>query len=374
MLPVSDAFLAVIRGSHKAVFSATLCNPPGQFGVTPTGSALSILDGAVTLDGNAAVRAVLDLTVAERWPTTLDYLNLTPYGAEVFVTRGVELGNGSVQRAPLGYFRLSDVDQDAAPTGPLTLTGADRMAGIVDARLEEPVQFLPTATYGEVVDALVTEVYAGVVIEWDDATDATAIGRSIVAEEDRYKALLDVVQSVGKVAFFDYRGVLVIKDPPDATSPVWEASAGSDGVLVSLGRGLSREGIYNAVIATGEALDESPPVRGGAYDLDPASPTYWLGPFGKVPRFFNSPLLTTDGQCDLAAASMLTQGVGLPYAVDFTQVPNPALEPFDPVRVVYPIDLEATPHRKKETHILDRIVIPLGVDGAMTATTRLVTL
>lgn len=374
MLPVSDTFLAVIRGSHKAVFSATLCNPPGQTGVTPTGTALAILGGAVTLDGDADVRATLDLTVAERWPTTLDYLHLTPYGAEVFITRGVELGNGSIQRAPLGYFRLSGVDQDDAPTGPLTLTGTDRMKGIVDARLEVPAQFLPTATYGTVVSTLVAAVYPGAVIQWDDTTNTTAIGRSIVAEEDRYKALLDVVQSAGKIAYFDYRGVLVIKDPPATTTPVWDVSAGAEGVLVSLGRGLSRDGIYNAVIATGEALDDSPPVRGAAYDLDATSPTYWNGPFGKVPRFYSSPLLTTTGQCDAAAASLLAQGVGLPYSVDFTQIPNPALEPFDPVRVIYPIDLEATPHQKEETHVLDQIVVPLGVDGAMTATTRLVTL
>lgn len=374
MLPVSDAFLAVVRSSHKAVFSATLCNPPGQTGVTPTGTSLSILDGEVTLDGDADVRATLGLTVAEKWPASLDYLHLTPYGAEVFITRGVELGNGSVQRAPLGYFRLDKSEQPDAPVGPLDLVGMDRMKGIVDARLEEPVQFLATATYGEVVDALVTDVYPGATIEWDDATDVEEIGRQVIEEEDRYRLLLDVVQSTGKIAFWDYRGVLVIKDPPDATVPVWDVSAGRNGVLVSLGRSLSREGVFNAVIARGEALDDTPPVKGAAYDLDPASPTYWLGPFGKVPRFYSSPLLTSDAQCDSAAASLLQQSTGLPYAVDFSQIPNPALEPFDPVRVVYPIDLESTPHRKTEVHVLATLKVPLSVSGAMTATTRLVTL
>lgn len=374
MLPVSDAFLAAVRSSHKAVFSARLCDPPGQTGVTPTGTDLAILDGAVTLDGDANVRATLDLTVSERWPDTLDATTLTPYGAEVFITRGLELGNGATQRAPLGYFRLIQVEQPDAPFGPIQVIGGDRMTGIVDARFEMPRQFTAASTYGAVVDELVTDVYPGATIDWDDATDATTIGRAVVGEEDRYALLAEVVTSAGKIMYWDYRGVLVIKDPPDATTPVWEASAGRNGVLVSLSRALSREGIYNAVIATGEALDDTAPSYGVAYDLDPDSPTYWDGPFGKVPRFYSSPLLTTNGKATTAAASLLAQSTGLPYVVDFSQIPNPALEPWDPVRVVYPVDLESTPHTKRETHILTRLQIPLTPGGAMVAATRKVSL
>lgn len=376
MLPVSEAFLATLRGPHTAVITATLCDPPGQFGVTPTGRELKIDEtgGSVVLDGDADIRGTLDLTVAERWPDTLDAVNLTPYGSEVFITRGVELGNGQIQRAPLGYFVLSDVEQDDAPDGTLRLSGQDRTAGIVRARFEQPVQFAASATYGQVVDALVTEVYPGAVIEWDDATDDEVIGRSVTEEQDRHKLLVDVVTSTGKVAFFDYRGVLVIKDPPDPGLPVWDVDAGPGGVLVELSRELSREQVYNAVIATGEALDDTPPVRGAAYDLDPDSPTYWLGPFGKVPRFYSSPLMTTTGQANMAAASLLAQSTGLPYIVDFTSLPNPALEPLDPVEVVYPVDRTRVPHRRRERHVLAQITIPLTSSAPMTANTRKVTL
>ena len=374
MLPVSDAFLAAVRSSHKAVFSARLCDPPGQTGVTPTGTDLAILGGSVTLDGDADIRGRLDAEVSEAWPQTLDAENITPYGAEVFITRGLELGNGSVQRAPLGYYRLDVVDQDNAPFGPLTLTGYDRMKGIVDARLEAPIQFASSSTYGAVVEAIVTDVYPGATIDWDDATDAQTIGRQVIGEEDRYALLLDVVRSTGKICFWDYRGVLVIKDPPDATAVVWEASAGRNGVLVSLGRGLSREGVFNAVISTGEALDDTAPAFGTAYDLDPDSPTYYEGPYGKVPRFYNSPLLTTDLRATLASESLLAQTTGLPYTVDFSQIPNPALEPFDPVRVTYPPDLTLTPHTRTEVHVLTRLQIPLTPGGAMPVNTRKVSL
>jgi hypothetical protein len=370
MLPVSDTFLAVIRSSHTAVITATLCDPPGQTGVTPTGTELKVVGGSVTLDGDANVRGTLDLTVTDRWPDVLDAEHLTPYGAEVFITRGVELGNGSVQRAPLGYFRLQAVEQNDAPSGTLQLTGQDRMSAIIDARFETPVQFLPASTYGAVVEAVVTEVYPGATIEWDDDTESQAIGRSVVGDVERFDFLDDVVKSVGKIMFWDYRGHLVIKDPPDPTDPVWEVSAGRGGVLVQIGRALSREGVYNAVVATGEALDDTPPFMGTAYDLDPGSTTYWHGPFGKVPRFYSSPLLTSDGQCVTAAESLLLQSTGLPYTVDFTALPNPALEPFDPVRIVYPPDLTATPHVKKEVHVVSSLRIPLTPAAGMPATTR----
>ncbi len=373
MLPVSEEFLATLRGSHQVVTSVYLVTP-GQTGVTPTGRELAVVEGAVTLDGTADVRGTLDLTVAEPWPDGVGVDQLAPYGSEVFVTRGVVLGNGKIQRAPLGYYRLTMVEQSDAPQGTLRLTGQDRMAGIVDARLLSPVQYSAATTYGQAVEDLVTGVYPGATIDWDDATDAQPLGRAVVSEDDRYALLLDLVQSAGKIMFWDYRGVLVVKDPPDAAAPVWEVNAGRDGVLVSVGRALSREEVYNAVAATGEALDDSPPVAGYAYDLDPASPTYWDGPFGKVPRFYSSPLLTTADQATKAAESLLAQSTGLPYVVDFSAVPNPALEPFDPVRVTYPVDMTRHPRRAREIHVLAAITIPLGAAGTLDAHTRKVTL
>jgi hypothetical protein len=372
---VSDEFLAAVRGSHGVVVTATLCDPPGQTGVTPTGRALRIdanAAGTVTLDADADVRGTLDLTVAEPWPTALDATDLTPYGAEVFVTRGVEFGNGRIERAALGYYRLGLVEQGDA-RGTIRLTGQDRMGGIVDSRLLTPAQYGAGSTHGAVVELLVEDVYPGAVIEWDDNT-ATGrdkpLGRTVTEEEDRYKLLLDLVQSLGKICYFDHRGVLVVQTPPDPGQPVWQVDAGTNGVLVTLSRALSRDGVYNAVKATGEALDNTPPVVGYAFDVDLASPTRWGGPFGQVPRFYSSPLMTTVAQAEAAAASLLTQSRGLPYVVDFTAIPNPALLPLDPVEVVYPVDLTRMPHVARELHILAQLNIPLGIGGAMTANTR----
>lgn len=370
MLPVSDRFLAAVRSSHSIVSRARLVTP-GQTGVDPTGVDLRMVEGSVTLDGSAAIRGTLSLTLAEPWPRGTGVDLVVPYGSEIAVSRGVEFGNGSIERVPLGIYRITDVEQDDAPLGPLRIAAQDRMSAIVDARLVAPVQYPATALYGVIVDDLVQEVLPGQTIEWDDATDVDSVGRAVIAEEDRRGFLHDLITALGKVWYFNYRGVLVIKDPPDPTVPVVDVSAGRDGVLVSASRALSRSGVFNAVVATGEAVDDTPPTYGVAYDLDPASATYWNGAFGKVPRFYSSSFLVTDVQAAAAARAILLRSLGLPYSVSFGMVPNPALEPLDAVRVIYPPELGRHPAVVRELHVLDQITIGLGSDAAMGATTRL---
>lgn len=342
MRPVSPAFLDAISGSHTMAVRLRAV-PSGQTGVQPTGGVeLRVQEGDVQQDGRADIRATLDCRVAavdpvtgfEFWPRAADD-PLTPYGAyELFVERGVAYGRNEIEYVSLGYFRIDNVEQPSAPDGPISLTGSDRMSMIIDSDLTSPRQFRPTDSYGYVVEQLVLDAYLDAVIEWDDDDVAgDAIGRTANVEQDRYAFLRELIVGLGKIFYFDHRGVLVIRTPPDPGRPLWTVSRGESGVLVSAGRSLSREGVFNGVLATGEALDTEPPVRGLAVDNNPDSPTYWSGPFGRVTREFASPLLTTTAQCVLAASTILRRSMGLPYNVDVSAVPNPALEPDDPIAI-----------------------------------------
>lgn len=367
MRPVSSRYLQAVRGSHDAPVRVRLVTP-GQTGVTPDGVELAVIGGSVKLDASADVRTTADLELAEAWTT--DGTGIAPYGQEIYVERGISYGNGQREWVGFGYLRLEDVDQEEAPTGPLQVNAFDRMRGIVEARMLAPVQYLAGQTVGFVVEDLVTAVYPAAVIEWDDATDAGTLSRSQIVEEDRHAFLRELVTSYGKIMYWDHRGVLVIKDPPDPAAPVFEVDAGRNGVLVRVSRSLSRQGVYNAVVASGEAVDDAAPVFAVAYDDDPASLTYWDGAFGKVPRFFSSPFIATEAQALTAAQNMLSQSLGLPYEVNLAMVPNAALEPLDAVRVVYPVDMTRHPHTRREDHVLETIDISLEPGGAMTATTR----
>jgi hypothetical protein len=363
MRPVSDAFLATVRGSHRAVFEARAV-APGQTGVDPDGTVIAIEGGDVQMDANAAIRSTLDLaTDGALWPNGAGDL-LAPYGNEIFVRRGVAFGGGATEWVSLGYFRIEAPEQDEAPDGQIRIAGKDRMAGLVDARLLAPVQFPASATLSAVFGQLVGEVYPGAVIEWDDDTDTDTLSRALIAEEDRHGFLADLVTAAGKIWYWDHRGHLLIRSAPDPADPVVDVDHGQGGVLVSLSRRLTREGVYNAVVASGDGADTAAPARGVAVDGNPNSPTFWDGPFGKVPRFYGSPFITTDAQARAAAAGILGRSLGLPYAVDFSAIPNPALEPDDAVRVRY------SGERPPEIHVIERLTVPLTVEAALTASTR----
>lgn len=342
MRPVSENFLAAIAGSHN-IASRLRAVARGQIGTSPTGGVLlDIISGDVSLDGAAAIRSTIEVEISAvdqatgepLWPNGSSD-TLTPYGAiELFVERGVAFGGGSIEYVSLGYFRIDDVEQSEAPAGPIRISGSDRMANVVDSKLTEPRQYAASEAYSDVLYDLVSEAIPGVIIEWDDIPLALGpIGRSVPVESDRYAFVNELVTGLGKIAYFDHRGVLIVRTPPNPNLPVWAVARGREGVLVSAGRSLSRSGVYNGVVATGEALDTGTPARALAVDNNPNSPTRWGGPFGRVPREFSSPLLTTTAQAQLAAGTVLRRSLGLPYNVNFTAVPNPALEPLDPIAV-----------------------------------------
>lgn len=373
MRPVSDAFLRTLRGSHVATARARVC-APGQTGTNPVGTEIKILGGDVVYDGNADVRATLQLEVdgTQAWPANPAAL-LAPYGNEIFVERGIAYGNGVTEWVSQGYYRIETIEQDDPPDGPIVISGSDRMQGVIDSKLLVPVPYAANTPIGSIVSDLITGARRAyvwdVTIEWDDATDAQLTARSSVADEDRYAYLNDIITSYGKIWFFDHRGVLVIKTPPDPGAVVWAVDAGRDGVLVSMKRNLSRIGIYNGVTAYGEATDTKPPAIAYAVDLNPDSPTYWYGSFGFQTRRYFSPFITTTAQALSAASKILQQSLGAPYAIDFSAVPNPALEPFDPVNIAYPVRSRSLSNRV-ETHVVTQLRVPLDVTRAIVGSTR----
>lgn len=363
MRPVTESFLNAIRGSHQPTFRARIVDP-GQTGTDPDGTEIQIIGGDVVFDTKADVNSTLDMTTPLDWPATPQSLG-APYGQEVYVERGVKYGTGTTEWVGLGYFRIDSVEQVKAPKGLIRISGSDRMASVVDGRPIQPIQFTAGTSVGSILDFVIGEVVADLdtTYDWDAYSELIATDQFLI--EDRMKFVRELVSAYGKIGYFDYAGRFQVRNVPDPNgSPVYSIDEGRSGVLVSMQRTISRDGVYNGVVASGEPVGDTAPVRGVALDLDPTSPTYWdAAGFGKVPRFFSSSFMTTDGQAANAAASLLIQGRGIPYVVQLGTVPNPALEGWDIVEVKF------GPH-DVEVHILDRTRIALDITGEMTCETR----
>lgn len=364
MRPVSQNFLDALRGSHK-MFARARVLDGYQTGTGPVGAVeIPIFSGSISMDAKADVRSSVDIVTNGdgMFPTQTADL-IAPYGNELFVERGVELADGTREIVSFGYFRIYNVEQVNAPRGSLRVQGLDRMSGIIDARLLVPITFPAGSLIRDIFDVLILDVYPNAQIEYDDTAFPDSFITTVqVAEEDRFEFLTNITRSFGKIMYWDYRGILVVKTPPDVDDPVWTVDAGRGGVLVGLSRTRNREGVYNAVVALGESVNDNPPVRAIAYDNNPTSPTYFFGKFGKVPRFFSSSFMTTEDQAATAAANLLKQSIGLPQSMSFTTIANPALEPLDPVTVF--------DTNENTIQVVETLSVGLTAQDPMTATTR----
>jgi hypothetical protein len=138
--------------------------------------------------------------------------------------------------------------------------------------------------------------------------------------------------------------------------PVASISEGPDGVLVTLNVQVSRDKTYNAVLALGQSSDRDiPPVSYLARYTEETSPMRWGGPFGKKTLILEGDnQLTTKALCQAKAESELERAIAETRTLDFSAIPNPAIEPDDVISIDM---LDGT----KELHLITSMTIPLGL-------------
>ena len=363
MRTVSSAFLERIAASHKVAVEITILELGEEIATIATG-----ISGSVTLDSTAATRGRMDVTIAgaDLVPFTASD-PLAPYGREIQIKRGIE-HNGGRELVSLGIFRIDRTQISESSDGlQIRVSGGDRSVRVIDARFEEPYQVAAGTNYATAIEELVAVADASIQFDLTATTRTTPL---LTANEgdDRWKLAQDMAGSLGHLLYFDGDGVCVSRpiSSTGATAPAAQLVEGDGGLLLTADRVWTRKSTFNRVIATGENTGNGTPVRGVATDDNPLSPTYYYGPFGKVPRFYASPFITTTGQAEDAAAGFLARELGTTQTVDFGTVTNPALEPNDVARVTR---LRAG---IDEDHIIDALTIGLDAAAAMTGRTRAV--
>jgi hypothetical protein len=337
---------------------------------------LPIIGGTIEWDADADVQATLTLTVGDpdgRLCPVAPTDPLAVFGQEVQVSMSA-LGVGLTATDPIAVGRFRIQASTAAerwlrtPSGgwrhggaTVEVTALDRMQILADYRFLAPSQPPAGATVLTEIDRLVEDLIP--IGDVDAALTNTTVPAGTVYEEDRVAALADLARSIGGELVLDAQGSLRLRRPTQfGADPVWTFGVGAGGDVMAYASTMTRDGVVNAVVATGETDSDRAPVQGVAYDTDPSSPTRWDGPFGRVPLRYSSPLLTTPGAAGAAARTRLNNlRRGRDREIEISTVPNFLLELDDPVLVQLPT-----------RSILGRVVglrLPL-TPGLMTVTVR----
>ncbi|MER7794911.1 DUF5047 domain-containing protein [Streptomyces sp. NPDC097640] len=356
MYPVSTRFLARLVESHNIATEVVLFLANGQVETLPH------VGGSVTVDRGQVTRRTCSVTVSDTGlipRTAADKLSV--YGAQLRISCGVEHADGSRELVPVGLFRIDQVSGDA-DEGPVTISGKSLEAVVADDKFTAPTKVSGTAV-GAVTSLIQASLPAAMVVT--RATDATIGPRTYDTEGDRWAAVAECAAAIGAEVYCDPDGVFIVSELPDllAVPPVWTVSAGEGGAYISANRGMSLDGVYNGVLARGENTEaDTPPVSALVVDDDPTSPTYWDGPFGHRPTFYSSATLTSVNACTSAATLKLRAAKAPNASADITSLPNPALEPGDVIRVLYP-------DWTKELHQIQSFTVPLDSSGGFTLET-----
>lgn len=360
MYPISAAARNALRGSHAVTARVTAYSPVGVLPNLPVESA------SVTCDAGSQVRRTGQATIVDPslWPAS-PLSVLSPVGSELRIDYGIVLPTrGEVEWVPMIRGPIQSVADKLPATDAITVKVSDAAAGVVQARLLTPGQTRAGATYVEEITRLITEVQPGAVVL--DQTGNTSTCPVTEIEAERWKDGIEpLATAIGAevYAVADGETYLIRPVPTLQDAPVWVVDAGRGGVMIGCDREITRDGVYNAVTARGSTTDGSTPVSATVVDDDPASPTYYGGPFGQRVRYYTSSFLTTVEQCQAAAAALLARTRGYVANIKVEQIMNPALEPGDVILV-------RMPDGTTQTHIIDSLPIDVAPDATQQLTTR----
>lgn len=352
--PLSSKFDRAIRQSGKRKTVADI-----YFAGELISENLAVSEGTIRVELDGQVRRSGSITIADpRLVPTLSSI-LSPLGTEICVRQGVVYPNGTEELVPLGMFRL-DVTSWGEVERVSQLQLYDRSKAMY-ADLPSPHSRAGEEAKAVIVDFIQWLVPTVIPLDLAEMFDPRLVnygipGGHVFEERNHWEPLLGLAKNMGGRLYFDQEGrprCDFIEELNPLSEPVWTIDAGENGVLVSADRTYSRENVFNAVNVIGAAVEDGAVPRATAYNLDPGSPLRYGGPFGRTGITIEDSSLIDTAQCLHRARIELSQYTGLSYSLDFSAVPNPALDVGDIVRFVYP-------DGSSELHQIASLNIPLG--------------
>jgi hypothetical protein len=384
ILAKGDSYQVVARLEVLDKFGAVILDSADS-------TVLNVAGGSISVDGSASfTRSITDLEVVDPTyslvPLSKDAALSPANNNEYRISVGAMV-DGEPEYIPQGVFHLEGARIEDRPEGlTIKLSAYDRARKYSRSRRVTPRRFLasgdPEALSGWLIRDAIIELLQDAFIGTTVIDDAKVVltttrlpEQTVMQGDDPWEAAREFAESMGYLLFFDRVGqcrLVQVPDPNDAGLGVtWEYTEGVGGLL-GLVRDQSNEGVINGCAVTGMNPSNGEPVRSDMiWDTDEASATYYLGPYGKVPRFIQSDKVRTVAQANEMARAEVNKNKGLVEAVEFDIVPNPAIDPLDTVKLVRLRSGFVAEGIGSEAVIVDAYTVNLSATGgAMTVSCR----
>lgn len=287
---------------------------------------------------------------------------LQPTGVELAISSGYIVNDVPVV-FPQGIFSVTGCSAATSTTAPgpvLSVTGTDRSLPISANTFRDSFSIAQGTPVQEAIHAIVQAQ-----APWLRAIDIAPTDYRVAAQlyspgDDPFAEIQSVAAAGGMVAFFDAAGVLrVMNNPALGGSPISIAlQDGPESLSTSVTTSTSTNPGYNGVIVVGTSATSGASVSGSAFDMDPSSPLYALGPYGFQPA---PPVqlssISSDAQATAAAQNLLPQVLGLTRTVVVDTVPAYFLDAY---ALAY---LENKATQTAGIFVLQSATVPLDYSG-----------
>jgi hypothetical protein len=338
MQTVSSNFLAAVKGSNTPVFIASLYKDGTYI------QDLDVSSGSVSFDSTQNVQGSASIVIADKdgnlTPKSMGDL-FTPFGGtEIHIKAGFEVA-GAIETVSLGWFIIWDMaineswsnyNKDGSVRAirrgaEIELELRDRSQKLEDYSFLVATQPKKTTLWNEI-----RSVVNNIIPIVDPGFVTGDVPNKLIYERSRFDAVKALAAVVEAEPVMDPDGNLTFRKLAPAQNDENTAPAlGWDLNITKYKRGLTRDNVFNCVVAKGKSS------RGTAlieYATLQSGPTAFGGPFGIRPIFYQSDALRTSAQVRAYAQAQLVAVTSKSVqTIPMSALPNPAIELGDYVTV-----------------------------------------
>lgn len=355
----TDRFLAEIRTNHTMISYVVVTSPNQE------SARLEAVSGDVNVDRAASIRRSCSVTCIDpdgTWTPTGPESILTPYGTELRPYRGVRYADGVEEVYPLGVFRIAKADPvDTVGSMEIRIEAYDLSRTVKRDAFTSPYVIPSGTNVVQAIKDILARTFPDLAYDAITTTLTTTAPKVYDVQDDAWEAATELAVSIGCELYFDVVGRVVIAPTADIDAlpaPVFDYIEGESCTMTDLAQSYTDEPGFNGVVVTGETPgDELPAVRGEAWDDEPTSATYRLGPYGEVPQFHNDQNVKTQEAATAAAQQLLRGLLGFSSSLDIRAMVNPAFEAGEVVEV------KRARSNVDGLFMVDAFNIPLSADG-----------